>query len=261
MFSINFAISSLACFGQAKATISCVTNMLCIKFQLQTSSDLRPQKIMGIRRVAAIHVEQCSPCGFDRQSKPKNFCALRQTLCISYLVKVHSFISKDKREHWRKHKLRRSYSFSSQSRHTHRNKQAHTHIWGFPLRAVRIFICCFSSSRQVRNVNREGGGGEEWQRNGIGDVDEQAEGRPKAAFVAGAAKYATLAARHHPTHIFLCNLGSLFIFIIHLWVWYFHKSSHTNFIPALICPPAGGQLYGHIQLKFLQQLITKLKQA
>lgn len=62
MFSINFAISSLACFGQAKATISCVTNMLCIKFQLQKSSDLRPQKIMGIRRVAAIHVEQCAPC-------------------------------------------------------------------------------------------------------------------------------------------------------------------------------------------------------
>lgn len=129
MFSINFAISSLACFGQAKATISCVTNMLHIKFQLQKSSDLRPQKIMGIRRVAAIHVEQCAPCGFDRQSKPKNFCALRQTLCISYLVKVHSFISKDKPEHREKTQAQTQFQFQfaeHTDKHTH---TGHTHIF------------------------------------------------------------------------------------------------------------------------------------
>lgn len=125
MFSINFAISSLACLGQAKATILCVTNMLCIKFQLQTSSDLRPQKIMGIRRAAAIHVEQCAPCGFDRQSKPKNFCALRQTLCISYLVKVHSFISKDKPEH--REKNTSSDAVSVSVRRAHRQTHSHTH--------------------------------------------------------------------------------------------------------------------------------------
>lgn len=156
-FWINFAISSLACFGQAKASILCVTNMLCIKFQLQTSIDLRPQKIMGIRRVSAIHVEQCAPCWFDRQSKPKNFCALRQTLCISYLVKVHSFISKDKPEHREKTQAQTQFQFQFAE---HTDKHTHTHTRGTHtyLRVPRIFICCFSSSRQVRNVNREGGG-------------------------------------------------------------------------------------------------------
>lgn len=127
------------------------SNMLSIKFQLHTSSDLRPQKIMGIRRVVTIHVEQCAQCGFDRQAKPKNFCALRQTLCISYLVWFFLSFQKTNQNTERKHKLRRSFSFSSQSTLTH----THTHIWSYPLRAVRIFICCFSSSRQVRNINRE----------------------------------------------------------------------------------------------------------
>lgn len=164
--------------------IVCNSNMLSIKFQLHTSSDLRPQKIMGIRRVVTIHVEQCAQCGFDRQAKPKNFCALRQTLCISYLVWFFLSFQKTNQNTERKHKLRRSFSFSSQSTLT----PTHIHIFEATLCGLSEYLFVAFPARGKLEISTE-----KWRKKTFRWQWRQAEGRPQAAFVAGAAKYATLA--------------------------------------------------------------------
>lgn len=116
----------------------------------------------------------------------------------------------------RKHKLRRSFSFTSQSTQTYAHTQASSHTYlSVPSAGCQNIYLLLFSARGTLEMSTEKGA-EERQRNGKGDEDGQAEGSPQAAFVAGAAKYATLALRYPHTHICLCNLGCLFIFIIHL---------------------------------------------